>query len=79
MKVKITFGALAPTIADQIKQQGAEAAGQLLNQWQRDAKSITRLALRCLLSEAEVTRARRRLMRDILHGVRASTQSEGRK
>ena len=75
MKLAITFGALAPTIADQLRQQGAEAAGQLVNQWQRDAKSITRLAVRCLLSEAEVTRARRRLLRDILHGARVASTS----
>lgn len=70
MKLEITFGAMAPTIADQLKRQGAEAAGQLLNQWQRDSKAITRLAVRCLLSEAEVHKARRRLLRDILHGSR---------
>lgn len=46
MKLAIAFGAMTPTIADQLKSQGATAAGQLLNQWQRDAKAITRLAVR---------------------------------
>lgn len=69
MKLGIAFGGMAKPIREQLRDQGMTAAKQLLDQWERDAGAITRLAIRCVLSESEVSRARRRLLKDILHGT----------
>jgi len=59
----IIFGALAPKLGDQLK--GIDVAKTEVIHWQKDADAITRLAIRLLLSDAEIHKARQRLVKSI--------------
>lgn len=60
--MNVTFGALADPLS---KQLGLPTRSPLVQHLQRCADSITLLAVKGLLSEAEVHRARRRLLKKI--------------
>lgn len=69
-QLEIYFGALAPKVSEQIKAQGFSAEPDILEHWDKDAYAITRLHVRGCLSDAEVHKARRRLMRSITKKLR---------
>lgn len=62
-KFVFKFGALAPSLADQLKADDRQS--EILAPYQKDADAITRLSVRGLLSEAEIYRARTRLVQKI--------------
>ena len=74
MNLHIVFGAMAPDIGQQLAYQGLTAKPRAIDQWQKDADAITRLAVRGMLSDAERERVRRRLLKTILRV--ASTRSK---
>ncbi len=61
----LSFGALAPPLIEQVPELAALDALK----FQQDADAITRLAVRGLLTEAEVHRARQRLVTRIAKEV----------
>jgi hypothetical protein len=54
----VTFGAMAPPLHEQLKQLRGS-----LDPWQRDADAITRLSVHGYLTEAQVHKARKKLMK----------------
>lgn len=68
MNIELTFGALAPDLRDQLKRQGIKPP-PYTEQWQKQDRAITLLAIHGLLTDAERTRCRRRLMKDIVSQV----------
>lgn len=66
-RIHVEFGALCPPIDEQLWHQGLRldmepTARQLL---QRDTHEVTRLFVRGILTEAEASKARQRIMRII--------------
>ena len=65
MKLSMSFGALAPPLAEQLP-DGAKIKRTDLIHFQKDADAITRLFVRGYLSDAGTSGARKRLMQKIL-------------
>jgi hypothetical protein len=73
VKLVIEFGALAPSLFEQIRLAGYTAPAG--TKWlQEYADAITFLAVRRLLSEAETKRARKRVMKMIAGQVRPAQE-----
>lgn len=64
-KLSIHLGALAPKIAQQVRRAGRCLDKDAAHLLQKDADAITRLSIRGLLSEGEVDKARRRLVKEV--------------
>jgi hypothetical protein len=72
VKFGVSFGALSPTIEEQLREQGLKldmdpALNELI---QRHADQITVLEIHGILTEDETARARKRLLRIIKKQVR---------
>ncbi len=64
--MRITFGVLADSLADQFEQEGVEYIGKpSIELLQNCANAITILAVHGYLTESEVTKARKRLLKEI--------------
>lgn len=63
--MKLSFGALAAPIEEQMAAQGITATRVNIQHWQKDANAIVRLAVGGLLTEASVSLARRKLAKRI--------------
>ena len=63
----LDFGALSPPIDEQLRQQGLKLNMDPWFRWhlQRDADEVTRLRVRCILTEAESDKARKRILQII--------------
>lgn len=57
--MRLVFGALSPTLAEQLEQQGL--ASGLVEDFQQDARAITRLAVRGYIPTTQVERCRQRI------------------
>lgn len=66
-RLSVSFGALSPPIDEQLRQQGLKLDMDplLRRHLQRDADEVTRLRVRCILTEAESDKARKRIIRII--------------
>lgn len=69
MNVGIHFGALAPSMKDQLAEQGLVADEKDLERWQGDALAINRLRIRGLIADGAAQTANKRLLRAILKKV----------
>ena len=65
--VRVSFGALSPPIDEQLREQGLKLDMDPLQRGylQRDADEVTRLRVRCILTEAESDKARKRIVQII--------------
>jgi hypothetical protein len=65
--VRVSFGALSPPIDEQLREQGLKLDMDPLQRGylQRDADEVTRLRVRCILTEAESDKARKRIFQII--------------
>ena len=65
--IRISAGAFAPTIDEQLRDQGFKLDMDPLQRayLQRDADEVTRLRVRCILTEAESDKARKRIFQII--------------
>lgn len=70
--VALHFGAMAPSISEQLEGQGLTAEPADLLHWQKDADAITRLTVRQMLPESQAHAARKRLMKKIAKAVKAA-------
>jgi hypothetical protein len=63
----IQFGALAPRIEEQLQGQGLRLDLDVTQRQhlQRDIDEVTRLRVRCILTEGESNKARKRIMQII--------------
>jgi hypothetical protein len=63
----VSFGALSPPIDEQLRGQGLKLDMDPLLRChlQRDADEVTRLRVRCILTEAESDKARKRILQII--------------
>lgn len=63
----VSFGALYPPIDEQLREQGLKLDMGPLQRahLQRDADEVTRLRVRCILTEAESDKARKRILQII--------------
>lgn len=65
--IRIAFGAISPPIDEQLRDQGFKLDMDPL--WrgylQRDVDEVTRLRIRCVLTEAESDKARKRIFQII--------------
>lgn len=69
-EVEISIGALSPPIAEQLGQQGLQAAEEDVAKWQVIAKAIVLLAVHDVLTDSARTSAGRKLVKMISRGVR---------
>ena len=65
--IQISFGALSPSIDEQLREQGLKLDMDplLRGHLQRDADEVTRLRVRCILTEAESDKACKRIFQII--------------
>ena len=65
--IRISLGALSPSIDEQLRDQGFKLNMDPLQRayLQRDADEVTRLRVRCILTEAESDKARKRIFQII--------------
>lgn len=74
-KIGVRIGALAPPLAEQMKEQGVVLVpGEQFMALQEDVDALNRLYVRGILPETPATQTRRKLMKTILafvktHGV----------
>jgi len=63
----VSFGDLCPPIGEQLRDQGLKLDMDPLHchHLQRDADEVTRLRVRCILTEAESDKARKRILQII--------------
>ena len=61
--VRVSLGASSPTIDEQLREQGLKLDMDPLQRayLQRDVDEVSRLRVRCVLTEAESDKARRRI------------------
>jgi hypothetical protein len=66
-RLSVNFGALSPPIDEQLREQGLKLDMDplLRGHLQRDVDEVTRLRVRCILTEAESDKARKRILRII--------------
>ena len=66
-RIGISFGATSPSIDEQLRNQGLKLDIEPLQRGhlQRDVDEVTRLRVRCILTEAESDKARKRIFRII--------------
>lgn len=69
----VSFGAMAPPLAEQLAEVLGERSHPNLPQHQKDADAIARLAVRGVLTETEAHRARKRLMKRLEGIVREAS------
>jgi hypothetical protein len=70
MKLYISFGAFAPTIEEQINSMKMKILNKKeIKFCQELAHAITLLRVQCILTELEVERARKKLMKQIAKAV----------
>jgi len=67
VNVRISFGALSPRIEEQLQEQGLRLDMEPLQRHhlQRDVDEVSRLRVRCVLTESESDKARKRIMQII--------------
>jgi hypothetical protein len=67
VNVRISFGALSPRIEEQLQEQGLGLDMEPLQRQylQRDVDEVSRLRVRCVLTESESDKARKRIMQII--------------
>jgi hypothetical protein len=65
--VRVSFGALSPSIDEQLRNQGLKLDMDYVHRChlQRDVDEVTRLRVRCILTEAESDKARKRILQVI--------------
>ena len=63
--IKINLGAMSSPIEDQLRAQGLQLDMSVKQRGylQRDADEVSRLYVRCILTDTEATRARQRIFR----------------
>jgi len=66
MMLTLHFGALVPSLTEQLTKAGVAVESKSLNQLQRDADAVVRLTVRGLLTDSEINRVRRKLMKKII-------------
>ena len=76
MTLEISFGALSPSIGEQLRSQGLTATKDDVTHWESDRKALTRLRVRGLLPDATAKQAERRLFKRILSGVTLGGRAE---
>jgi hypothetical protein len=71
-RFSIQFGALAPRIEEQLQAQGLRLDLDALRRQllQRDIDEVSRLRVRCILTEGESSKARKRIMQIIKKQVK---------
>jgi hypothetical protein len=70
--VRVSLGAPPPTIDEQLREQGLKLDMGPLQRahLQRDADEVSRLRIRCILTEAESDKARKRIFQIIKKQVK---------
>lgn len=63
--VGLTFGASCPTLAEQLEREGVSFDPKRVATLDRASEGVTFLAIHGVLAPAEVTRARRRIIKQI--------------
>jgi hypothetical protein len=65
--IRISFGALSPSIDEQLRDQDLKLDMDPVSRCylQRDVDEVTRLRVRCILTEAESDKARKRIFQII--------------
>jgi hypothetical protein len=76
--MEMNFGAMAPSIAEQLTEQKL-LCNTDIEHWQRDADAITRLAVRGMLPLAQARAARQRLLREIARHVKPNVGDQRRR
>lgn len=64
-QIEIQMGALAPSITQQLADQGVDIAPSRSQAWDSQADAITRLMFADILTPSQVEKARQRLMKHI--------------
>jgi hypothetical protein len=72
--ISVHFGALCPSIAEQLIEQGVVAIPDEINHFQGDADAITRLMFRGMLSDSQAHTARQKLLKKIVRAVEKATK-----
>lgn len=65
MKLDLQVGALAPTIASQLKEQKVKVSAHVIEHWQMDVDAINRLRIRGMISERSAQVAVKKLVAHI--------------
>jgi hypothetical protein len=71
MKIGLRFGALAPSLAEQL-----DKPPKSVELWQKDADAITRLLVRGLIPDTYGQKARRKLLATIVRTLAARPTGE---
>lgn len=69
----LTFGALCPSIAEQLQEQGLTLDSKKATAFQKDMEYIVWLSIRGLLTSTERNRAEKRLFKEITRVLNTST------
>lgn len=67
--LEIHFGALVPSIAEQLAKAKLDAPPKDVLQWQKDADAIVRLNVRGLLTDSATRAARQKLVKKMAEAV----------
>jgi len=74
--IGIHFGALCPSIAEQLIEQGVVTIPDDINHFQEDADAVTRLVIRGLITDSQASAARRKLLKKIVREVEKATKKQ---
>jgi hypothetical protein len=70
MNLSLHFGAFVPALAKQLAESGLQVDKRYLEQLQRDANAVVLLLVHGLLTDSEINRVRRKLMKKIVAAAR---------
>lgn len=68
----LRLGALSPDLDRQLHEQGIELDAEDVERWELDAKDVSRLSVRGVLTSAEAERARRRIFKQVQRAAAAT-------
>lgn len=74
-EIAIRFGGLAPSIADQLKEQGFTFANEKAQQFQQLRECITRLMFADILNESQKDKAFSKLFNQIKKHIRGNNKT----
>jgi hypothetical protein len=72
--LKLRFGAMAPLLKDQLKEQKFSVCEEEIKHFQKDADALIRLKVRGIIPAGEVEKATKRLIKKIREHIESRLQ-----
>lgn len=77
VKISVVYGAMCPSISQQLKKQKVLFDKNEVSHYQKDSDAISRLHIRGIMSYSEYDKARKRLNADVMAHIKKMNKIKG--